>query len=74
MTDFTNGIDHAEQCGGVPVIVESHSEWSATCWHATDAKQCGWEVTGCESRAEAGVFFYGARMDAGRIVFDGDAS
>lgn len=56
---YMTGAEHAAACNGDPVIEESGHEWTATCMHAYDAARCPWEVTGCESRAEAGAAFFG---------------
>jgi hypothetical protein len=57
-----NGIEHAERCPGDPYIVEERAggQWSASCTH-----QCGWEVSGCVSRADAGAHFFGGRLPEG---------
>lgn len=52
-------VAHADRCPGIPVITEdSLGQFEAVC--SIDRPDlCGWEVTGCESRAEAGAAFYG---------------
>lgn len=67
---FVDGADHAARCVGLPVFEQDGiGHWSAECTARTYEPQgdfrvrvpCGWEVTGCESRAEAGARFYGGQ-------------
>lgn len=55
-------VAHAERCPGIPVIEESSpGRWDAHCsMQQFLSNRCpGWEVSECESRAEAGAAFYG---------------
>ncbi len=46
---------HADDCLGGPLFTEdSVGHHGAEC-----SAGCGWAVTGCETRAEAGAAFYG---------------
>lgn len=52
-------VAHAERCPGVPVLTQDGvGQWIAEC-SVYHPELCGWEVSGCESRAEAGATFYG---------------
>ena len=56
-------VEHADQYIGWPVFEQDGTGlWAAFCSALPFlANPCptGWEVTGCESRAEAGATFYG---------------
>ncbi len=61
---YSDGIQHAEQCGRDPRFgTDSAGHWNAECMgghmEGGTVVPCGWEITGCESRAEAGAAFYG---------------
>jgi hypothetical protein len=48
--------EHAETCNGIPLFsLDGAGQWAAHCSYAD------WEVSGCETRAEAGACFYGYR-------------
>lgn len=52
----SEAVEHAETCNGLPKFAEdSTGQWTAEC------SMGDWEVSGCESRAEAGACFYGHR-------------
>jgi hypothetical protein len=54
-----DAVHHADRCEGVPVIAEDRlGQFEAVC-SIQRPEFCDWEVSGCESRAEAGAAFYG---------------
>jgi hypothetical protein len=58
-----DAVHHAENCFGFPMFqIDSAGQWSASCSQVAFLhNRCpsSWEVSGCESRAEAGATFYG---------------
>lgn len=54
-----DAVKHAETCNGVPIFSQDGlDQWAAEC--SLD----DWGVSGCESKAEAGAYFYGLRPGA----------